>query len=177
MEMRGRDGKGRKTVSSPPPTGTATSHLRSNYPWDKWQDQQERPSPPRDTEEPQDRQEGRRRSAATRGRETHLQRPPPHTEWALQLGAPPPGSSVPAAFHCEGQWARGLWETDSTFKGRTQTLNAPGPRTEAIIWKEPGSDSPADPRGAHPGEQDGGRHLSFYHKVTGKCHSGILLAH
>lgn len=30
---------------------------------------------------------------------------------------------------------------------------------------------------AHPREQDGGRHLSLYHEVTGKCHSGILLAH
>lgn len=30
---------------------------------------------------------------------------------------------------------------------------------------------------AHPREQDGGRHLSLYHEVTGKYHSGILLAH
>ena len=82
----------------------------------------------------------------------------------------------------------GCGKQSPCLKGAYKISHASGPRAEAIIWKEPGSEAAADlgepPRGArgswtHPGDTDtGGSHLqsSIYHVDTGasKCHFGIL---
>ena len=60
---------------------------------------------------------------------------------------------------------KGLWEIAIPFlKGTHKSLHAPRPRADAVIWKETGSDSPADLResllqrqeatGAHPRDVD-----------------------
>ena len=72
---------------------------------------------------------------------------------------------------------RGPWEVDSTLKGAYKISHAPGPRAEAIIWKQPGSEAAADlgepPREArgswtHPGDTDtGGSHFAELHRPCG----------
>ena len=101
MEMGGQDGKGRKIVSSPPPTGTPTSHLQSNYRRDK------RKTSRRDPLRLQTQRRNHTRRAAGRRRRVGASIPlvgdpqregnstaealpkarglQPHTEWALPI--------------------------------------------------------------------------------------------
>ena len=51
--------------------------------------------------------------------------------------------------------ARGLWETETLLvSGAHKISDALGPSTEAVIWKESGSDPPADP--GEPSKEAGG---------------------
>ena len=57
-------------------------------------------------------------------------------------GVRKPWGSVGPTFRT----TRGLWEMESPLvNGAHKISRAPGPRAEAGIWKEPGSDLPADP--------------------------------
>ena len=86
--------------------------------------------------------------------------------------------------------ARGLWQTETPLlKDAHKISHVLGPRAEAVIWKEPGSDPLANLRelpkrheatGAQPGDTDTGSSQSgssFYHKDTDadRYHFGILL--
>lgn len=85
---------------------------------------------------------------------------------------------------------KGLWEIVIPFlKGTQKILHAPRPRADAVIWKESGSDSPADliasplrrqkATGAQPRDIDAcGSHLGKLILPWGHwccCHFGILL--
>ena len=70
--------------------------------------------------------------------------------------------------------ARRLWERETPLlKCEHKISHTPGPRAEAVIWKEPGSDPPADV-GEAPGETGGDwsslwGHRHWWHPFWGAC--------
>lgn len=102
------------------------------------------------------------------GSETHIRLPSPEVlDWEEKT----------AEYFClKGQWdlllrdPEGCGKQTPLLKGAHKISHALGPRAEAVIWKEPESDSTADLRG--PPGQTGGNWSSPGNIDTGGSHFG-----